>query len=68
MTVGLEPVVRILNQRDSPPERSLVSDEKAADMYTSPAISDSGSDINDKKEFHPQGVESFLWSVLDSNQ
>ena len=31
VTVGLEPVVRILNRRDSPLGRSLVSDEKAAD-------------------------------------
>ena len=31
VTVGLEPVVRMLNRRDCPLGRSLVSHEKAAD-------------------------------------
>ena len=31
MTVGLEPTIRMLNRRDCPPGRSLVSHEKAAD-------------------------------------
>ena len=83
MTVGLEPVVRMLNRRDCPLGRSLVSHEKAADetpatgghRRLSPIdvshLDATGSGFitgNTKTRITARVILAFVWSVLDSNQ
>ena len=83
VTVGLEPVVRMLNRRDCPLGRSLVSHEKAADetpatgghRRLSPIdvshLDATGSGFitgNTKTRITARVILAFVWSVLDSNQ